>query len=44
MGTKLKILFAGLFIGLASACGLESSGPTERREDSFVVGAVRSRS
>ena len=34
MGMKLMILFAGLFVGLASACG----GSTEIRDDSFVVG------
>ncbi len=40
MGMKLKliILFAGLFVGLASACSLGSGGSTEIRDDSFVVG------
>ena len=40
MVTKLMIVFAGLFIGLASGCGLDSDGPTEVRVDSFVVGAL----
>ncbi len=34
MRIKFMILFAGLFVGLASACG----GSNEAREDSFVVG------
>ena len=38
MGMKMMILLAGLAVGLASACGLGSGGPTEIRDDSFVVG------
>ena len=38
MKLKLIILFAGLFVGLASACSLGSGGSTEIRDDSFVVG------
>ena len=38
MGIKLMILFAGLVVGLASACSLGSGGSTEIHDDSFVVG------
>jgi hypothetical protein len=32
------VLFAGLFIGLASACSVGSDGPSEVRDGSFAVG------
>ena len=38
MKLKFMVLFAGLLVGLASACSLGSGGPTEIREDTFGVG------
>ena len=40
MSMRLMFLFAGLFIGLASACGLVSDESTDVRGDSFVVGGT----
>ena len=37
MGMGLMIVFAGLFIVLASACGLASVESTDVRGDSFAV-------